>query len=262
MGQRNGLGPEETKYEKFRQLHVERFNNEQRQAKDHDAGRNQAVAEFLCYLSLIRNANLLPKHTAIANTGAKLQSVRSSGGAGTEWAHCLPSGLSLNNIAIDRAWALGLPPKIEFAIKQLFAHTTTLPKVFNEADTEAERSGLRSAFVNACRKVLQQSRAAPNRHPRSSTNEIDLDAFANFPPMDRAIVRVAYDEWRVRAGEVYAAALDLLQAKSAAAPIHEKARLDEQMEILKRYQANTAVMRPSALLDSQMDGLEREFGAL
>src|SRR5689334_21467628 len=130
MSDRKGLGRDETKLEKFRQgvgrNSVERFSNDALQAIDHDTGRNQAVAELLCYLSLIRNAGLLPKHATVTAIGAKLQSVRTGGGPGMQWAHCLPCGLVLNGKVLDDGWTLGLPHVVELSIKKLFALTTNL----------------------------------------------------------------------------------------------------------------------------------------
>src|SRR5215475_3099457 len=94
---RVGLGAAVRRYEEFRQNEVERFDSLYSiKAADHSAGRNQAMAELLACLSLIRSLGDISRPQPVlewskAQVGAVVGSTQAPA------AHCLPCQLWIDN---------------------------------------------------------------------------------------------------------------------------------------------------------------------
>ena len=257
---RRSPGPGVRGYEEFRQKTVERFESTPQQVANHCIGRNAAVVEVLCYLSLLRNAGAIQSTAVVSSRGAHLQAFK--GSSDRPAAHCLPCQILING----RSPAEFLTnQQTKLAINSLFGKCTLLPLAFNHADSAAEGNGLINAFVRACEEVI--------RSPASGARGIN-----------RQKVRHAYDNvWSPLARQGYMAAI--AQKRSVAAPLPKVERgvgleygmidlkklqkeweaitdkdehVNEVIWILEKYIENLAV-EPSKLLDYKMSELEKQF---
>ncbi len=145
---RRGLGHETTQAERFRQETIRRFDADYRiKAGNHSAGRNEAVAELLCFVSLLRNANSLRQHASVNWDRAHHQAFKAS--AGRNAAHVLPCQILIDG---SDPTSVPMPPfldgcRIRRALKELFGKVNSLPKVFNATDSRAEDHCLRGALI-------------------------------------------------------------------------------------------------------------------
>ena len=80
-----------------------------------------------------------------SSCGAVLQD-RAAGRCDAQAAHVLPCQLRIQGVL---PWDLELPEALRLALAARFCVTSVLPRPFNAADREAERSGLCDAFVTA-----------------------------------------------------------------------------------------------------------------
>lgn len=253
-------GPGIRRYEEFRQKTVQHFESTAQQVANHCSGRNAAVAEVLCYLSLLRNAGAIPNNATVSSAGAGFQSFR--GSSDTPAAHCLPCQILIND---KDPSTLVANPRTALTLKSLFGKCTLLPLAFNHADSAAEGSGLIEAFVWACEKVI--------RWPVNAATRIN-----------REIVRGVYnDVWCPQARQAYAAAIAQKRSTAALLPQVERGvgleygmigleKLEQQWEsvtdeqvhvheviwILGKYSESLAI-KPTTLLDAKMSEIERQF---
>lgn len=258
---RKAPGPGVRAYETFRQKTVERDESMKAQARSHCYGRNAAVAEILCLLSHLRNGGAIGEtlhHPSVTAEAAKWQAP-GHGSQATPAAHCLPCQIYINGR--DPA-SLARNPAVALAIRKLFGKTTVLPHVFNAADSAAERSGLKDAFVQACRHVI----SAPG-----STDE----------RIDRPCVRYAYETvWSPLARKAYRTAISRKKAEGAPAAAvvrgigaehglidleslemqrstltSEEIQAEEIVWVLEQY-LTSLDERPDSLMDHKMAELE------
>ncbi|NLI80261.1 MAG: hypothetical protein GX443_01035 [Deltaproteobacteria bacterium] len=258
---RSSPGPGVRKVENFRQKRVERFESSLAQVSNHCAGRNTAVAEVLCFLSLLRNSGRIPAGATVSSSGARFQSIK--GAAESPAAHCLPCQIYVNGRDPS---TLTSNSQAALAIRSCFGKCTLLPLAFNHADSAAESNGLIQAFEQACREVISAEAGSYGR-------------------IDRERVRHAYDAvWCPLARQAYRAALsqkgsgkaplprvvrgigmeygmiDLESLERQRAEISEKqVHLNEVLWILQQYLVKLHV-RPTALEDRRMSEMESLWG--
>src|SRR5262245_10380397 len=129
---RRGLGRDLERSEQFRQETVQRFEALFRTgAGEHSTGRNRAVAELLCYLSLMRSANAIRPQADVDWDRAHYYTFHAS--EGRQAAHVLPCQLLIDNRRPSDIVppAFLSAPKLQSALRELFARETSLGKVFN-----------------------------------------------------------------------------------------------------------------------------------
>ena len=154
MARKNPGGPDLTQKQWSDQA-VQGFKSDVLLALIHAHGRNNRVAQVLCYLSLMRAAGRISTTSGVMTvTKAVFQNYH--GPSGTQAAHYLPGQLRIGRKLVseyinDRMTRLRLDG--------LFGDVHTLPPNFNKADSEAEKNGLRDAFAAACREVIHSGSA-------------------------------------------------------------------------------------------------------
>jgi len=100
---RKGLGAAVRKYEEFRQNEVQRFDSLYSiKAASHSARRNQAVAELLSCLSLMRSLGDISRQQPVIEW-SKAQVGAVTGSTDTPAAHCLPCQIWIDN---QKPWDL------------------------------------------------------------------------------------------------------------------------------------------------------------
>lgn len=156
MARRRSLGAAKRKYEEFRQKEVERFDSlYSAKAANHTAGRNQALAELLCCLSLLRSLGDIGRRQPLL-TWSKAQVGSVAGTTAEPAAHCLPCQLWIDNA---KPWDIVHSPLVNRSeltkcMEEIFGHETILPLAFNLADSLSEKNCLRGALVIACEYVI------------------------------------------------------------------------------------------------------------
>ena len=263
-----GAGP----CENFRQNVVQRFMNFDRDVANHVIGRNQSVAQVLGYMNLLYNAGLIPEGSQVVPHAARWQSLGGSRADGTEGAHCLPCQIlvSLPGPArhlVDPSDLTGLSRSVREGVRTEFAHVTNLPAVFNSADIVAEQtySGC-AVFAATCQSVVSGPRRTAERKLFMSPNDrlTGQGSFRDVWLLDRVAVRAAYgDYWVPWAEMAYKLAMDEVERGHIAvcylAPLHRTADPALVMEILNSYLKLHRTVKPSKLLDKQMNELEQVF---
>jgi hypothetical protein len=154
MARKSPGGPDLTQ-KQWSDQEVQRFESDVSLALNHAHGRNNRVAQVLCYLSLMRAAGRI-SNTSGVMTVTKAEFQNYHGPAGTQAAHYLPGQLRIGRKRVseyisDRMTRLRLDG--------LFGDVHTLPPNFNKADSEAEKNGLCDAFAAACREVIHSGSA-------------------------------------------------------------------------------------------------------
>lgn len=296
MGYRRSPSPGARAYEDFRQKTVEHFDNLDRLAARHCAGRNAAVVEVLCYLNLLRNAGALKdrasvKPVKVDRAGARYQATRGSRALDQQAAHCLPCQVLIGRRDPSQ---LTHDQRTRLALRDLFGKVTVLPSCFNRADIAAERyreaDGMVAAFVKACEAVVHgpRSATAPVRKTYRHTGERFGELYTrDVWPLNRDLVKYAYHRvWQPNALTAfelavaqkelqaprlpraedftshdprYGVVIDLEALEDQRAKVTPKQEdVNEVIWILEKYIDKHAV-EPSKLLDSQMAALEAEF---
>jgi hypothetical protein len=196
LGRRRSLGAETTRRENFRQKLVERFDSDYRvKAANHSAGRNESVAEVLCFLSLLQNVGDIPLNSVVAWSGAHRQAIK--GDSKSDAAHCLPCQILING-SVPSAFVKRKGLDIQYVQQELdalFGKVVVLPKPFNLADSLAEASCLRASLVHACQVILRDTKNAGPRNIRRTVG-FEPNVVETVPTgVDRKAVRAAYDLW-------------------------------------------------------------------
>lgn len=264
---RRGLGRETTQSERFRQEKIQRFDSDYRiKARSHSVGRNEAVSELLCYLSLLRNAKAIPEHAVLAWDRAHYQAFRASEGRNA--AHVLPCQLLIDGA---NPTGLAVPPfldgnKIRYALAELFGKVTSLPKVFNVSDSRAEDHCLRGAFVQACEYVIGHTqpihRQAGVLKRGVGLNYGEIQLSVNDRPaaasvgIDHGAVRTAYEIWNQGARAAFGRAIAAVEAKGATVDGQDAS--DEVIYVLEQYRANLTQL-PAKMTDPMMFRLEESL---
>jgi hypothetical protein len=266
---RKSLGAEVTRTERFRQEKVQRFDSEYRmKASNHSTGRNEAVAELLCYLSLLRTSNDIPQQAAVNWDRAHVQSVKASQG-GNVGAHVLPcqiliagqrpSDIIPNNV-LNRS-------KIQNGLRLLFGKVTVLPKVFNIADSRAENNCLRGSLVAACESVIRETKPVQRtagvlrRGVGANYGEIQLKA-ADLPAagqtvgVDHNAVKNAYEVWRREARATFDRTIRAVRQTGATSDGEDVS--EQVIYILERYRESLN-QSPAKLMDRMMYQLMEEL---
>ncbi len=268
---RQGLGADTSRRERFRQERVLRFDGAYRsKAENHSVGRNQAVVELLCYLSLLSNANAIAQTAAITWDKAHVQSISASTG-GQVGAHALPCQIL---IAGQRPSEIALPrefdgDKLRHNLRQLFGKVTVLPKIFNMADSRAEDNCLRGSLVAACISVISETKPAQRSagvlrrgkgldHGMIELTRSALPAAVRGAGIDHDAVRAAYTVWSNQARAAFGRTITVVEQRGSVMAGEDVS--DEVIYILERYR-DSLKRRPAKLGDRQMYDLEESLWA-
>jgi hypothetical protein len=204
------------KYEEFRQKDVQRFDSAySAKAASHTAGRNQALAQLLCCMSLMRSLGDIVRPQLVL-TWSKAQVGAVIGTVDVPAAHCLPCQLWIDN---TKPWdlvhsALVDRDKLSKILKEeIFGHETILPLPFNLADSLSEKNCLRGSLVAACEYVIAHTKPSQRRGgvlKRSGDGTIllrveDRPDAANAG-IDHQAVKDGYGIWQRQAAAAFAAA--------------------------------------------------------
>ena len=131
--------------------HVDHNESDVRAALNHADGRNERVAQILCYLSLMRAAGTISATSGLVRvTRAEFQNYH--GPAGTQAAHFLPGQLKIGPRLVSQHIA---DENTRRKLDGLFGDVETLRPDFNKADSQAEKDGLCDAFAAACYAVIR-----------------------------------------------------------------------------------------------------------
>src|SRR5262249_12336128 len=150
----------------------------------HAHGRNERVAQVLCYLSLMRAAGRISATSGMIKV-AKAEFQNYHGPAGSQAAHYLPGKLWIGPRLVSEYIA---DESTRLKLDGLFGDVETLRPDFNKADSQAEREGLCAAFAAACDTVIRTSSPA------------------GAGRIDRTNVKQTYDNiWVTRARTAYQA---------------------------------------------------------
>lgn len=213
---RKGLGAEIRRYEDFRQKDVQHFDSLYSvKAANHTAGRNQALAELLCCISLMRSLGDIGVRQPVL-TWSKAQVGTVTGTIAQPAAHCLPCQLWIDNV---EPWKLVHSQLVDrgklakILKEEVFGHETILPLPFNLADSLSEKNCLRGALVKACEYVIANTNTRERRAgvlKRSGDGTIlltvaDRPGAANVG-IDHQAVKDGYGVWQKQAGAAFAAA--------------------------------------------------------
>jgi hypothetical protein len=212
---RKGLGAAVRKYEEFRQKDVQRFDSAySAKAASHTAGRNQALAQLLSCVSLMRSLGDIMRPQVVL-TWSKAQVGSITGTADAPAAHCLPCQLWIEN---KKPWDLVHSPlvdrdKLSQVLREDFGHETILPLPFNLADSLSEKNCLRGALVAACEYVIVHTKPSQRREgvlKRAGDGSILLTLKerpdAASAGIDHQAVRDGYGIWQKQAAAAFAAA--------------------------------------------------------
>ncbi len=145
----------------FSESMVVHFRSERDLAKDHVIGRNRRVGILLCYLSLMRGHDLIPANAKVFCGAAWYYDFESSDD--NEAAHYLPGQIIINDH--DPSYYV-TDSRTKNGVGELFSREQDLPIDFNKADSYVEqytRPGLRQLLAEACRNVIRDKVALPNR---------------------------------------------------------------------------------------------------
>jgi len=252
-GRRKSLGAEVRKYEDFRQKTVQRFDEMYSvKASNHTAGRNQAVAQLLSCLSLMRSLGDIDRSQPLF-TWSKAQLFAVTGSTDDNAAHCLPCQLWIDN---KKPWELVRSPlvnrdrMIEMLRVEIFGHETILPLAFNLADCLSEDNCLRGALVFACEYVVahtipKQRKGGVLKHGAGGLILLTVQdrPQATTAGVDHQAVMEAYRVWQEQARRAYQAAAE--EAKGGV----ERAGKDytnDVLYILDRYLRSLAEVPPRA----------------
>jgi hypothetical protein len=224
---RKGLGRAVEKYEKFRQKTVERIPRLDPEiqrldsmyfgkAADHTAGRNQALAQLLSCLSLMRSLGDIARPQPVLKW-SKAQVGAVHGTTDEPAAHCLPCQLWIDNAKpwdLVQSTLIDRKKLVQILQEEIFGHETILPLAFNLADTLSENNCLRGALVGACEYVIEHTKPQQRSGvlKRSGSGDILLTV-ADRPEavnvgIDHQAVRDAYGVWQQLAAAAFAAAKD------------------------------------------------------
>jgi hypothetical protein len=250
---RKGLGPAVRKYEEFRQKDVQRFDSAySAKAASHTAGRNQALAQLLCCMSLMRSlGDIVRPQLELKWSKAQVGAV--TGTVAVPAAHCLPCQLWIDN---TKPWdlvhsALVDRGKLSKILKEdIFGHETILPLPFNLADSLSETNCLRGSLVAACEYVIAHTKPSQRRGgvlKRSGDGTIllkveDRPDAANAG-IDHQAVKDGYGIWQTQAAAAFAAATE--EARKGVR-YNETDYTEDVLYILDKYERSLTRVPPRA----------------
>lgn len=156
-------------------------------ARNQSVARNKFVAIVLGSVSALRSTDRVGKLDPVRIGKAEYQSSKAPKVQGQEAAHPVPGHVWIANRDIT---LLAPNQQARNMLLDLFSYCNHVPLLVNDADSLAESGGLRSAFAEACRYVIQWS-AVPGQFR-----------------IDTVVVENAYRQvWCAKAGAAYASAI-------------------------------------------------------
>jgi hypothetical protein len=257
---RRSSGDPDVAQKRFGDQGIERPTSGRRAALEHAHGRNQRVAEVLCYLGLMRAAGTISATSGLVKV-KKAEFQNYHGPAGTQAAHYLPGQLYIGPRLVS---AYIKDDGTRVRLDGLFGDVQTLHPDVNKADSQAERDGLCDAFAAASDAVIRASTPpAAGRIDRSTLQ----DAYAKIwvPRARAAFLRAMgrkgekYTMPSVRYGAPGTADYRTIVNLEDRVPKSEYERAtDEQQDILRWY-IEGLEMSPRALSAANVFELERSF---
>jgi hypothetical protein len=252
---------EHAQQEEWSDKEVERFASYSMQALSHSMGRDDRVAQLLCYLSLLRGSGRVDANPAVDVVAAKWQNYSSQ--AGNQAAHFMPGQLLVDN---EKASLLTQDPQTRTRISCLFADVEDLPADFNKADTQAEAKGrsggLCAALIETARVVIRDTSPGVNIDRTTVRDTYHMVWVKMARTAFENAMKSKVDKYKQpdlvfgQAGGVeYGTILNLPDRENASQYQHS---IDHQQDILRHYQRSLE-KEPIALLDNNMDLLERDF---
>jgi hypothetical protein len=238
-------------YKKFDSVNFERY------AAGHLMGRNSSVVRITCFFSLMRAAGLT-SGTDLTLKAARVQHFTGDTANKTNAAHCIPGQIMVGN---DNPWNLGLflnRPQAALQLRIAFGQTSYLPRVFNVADTAHERvaGGSGSAFLRACITVAKAAPVYRGEGVFKTPGSLELAFVKDMCRIDRTTVRNTFELWLNWVGAAYELASEAVRNNKF---VENGMSKSEVLEILWLYKKLSSAAKPSALLDQQMDEIERVF---
>jgi hypothetical protein len=274
-GRRRSLGADVTRRENFRQKRVERFDEHYLiKARTHSAGRNEGVAELLCYLSFMRNLGDISADASVNWDKAHVQAIK--GRIDSNAAHALPC-----QVLISRQYPWNLvrstlihTEHLRSGLRELFGRVWILPKAFNLADCIAESTCLRRALVAACQKVLEDTKPIERGggvlkrgvggwqagHKEPSFGMIQLRTSDIHGGAKGGIhgdaVHAGFKEWRTQAADAFERAMKKVEEDGVT--YDEVDYTDDVLYILAKYKESLDVP-PAKLGAAQISRLEQSL---
>lgn len=166
MGARTRFSPQVSADGRFTELLVQRSVSDMALAHTHAVGRNRRVGAVLCYLSLMKSRDLVPKGAQVKVVGAKIQDFKSA--EGYEAAHYLPGQLkiSVSGRQDIEPWNLVKSAATASEIASLFSAVQNLPANFNKADSYLEmhaKPSLKLVFAEVSGIILRETARLPGK---------------------------------------------------------------------------------------------------
>jgi len=160
MGTRARFSSQVSADGRFTELEVQRSLSDITLAKTHAIGRNRRVGAVLCYLSLMKSRDLVPKGAKAKVVGAEVQNFESEDGY--EAAHYLPGQLKISvpGKGDIEPWNLVKNAATASEIASLFSAVQNLPANFNKADSYLEmhaKPGLKLVFAEVSGLILRET---------------------------------------------------------------------------------------------------------
>jgi hypothetical protein len=228
-------------------------------AANHTSGRNQAVAQLLSCLSLMRSLGDISRPQPVL-TWSKAQVGAVTGTVDEPAAHCLPCQLWIDN---SKPWdlvqsALIDQAKLVKAMKEeIFGHETILPLAFNLADSLSEKNCLRGSLVAACEYVIAHTKPRQRKAGvlKRSGDGMILLTLEDRPEaatvgVDHHAVKDGYGIWQKEATAAFAAA----KLEAGVGVRHkEKDYTADVLYIIEKYEQSLARVPPRVSDDWMWD---------
>src|SRR5271167_663330 len=166
MGPRTQFSSQVSAEGSFTELEVQRSLSDVALARTHAVGRNRRVGSVLCYLSLMKSHDLLPKGAEARVVGAEVQDFKAADAY--QAAHYLPGQLkfSIPGKGAIEPWNLVKNAATASEIASLFSAVQNLPANFNKADSYVEmhaKPSLKLVFAEVCGIILRETSRPPGK---------------------------------------------------------------------------------------------------
>jgi hypothetical protein len=212
-------------FSEYTGIHLMPFALKERAAK-HEYNRQRVVISILLDLHLMTLAGFIGKNATLGLRGAITQNLE--GHEGDAAAHCAPRQLIISGrppqtilLRPSRNSSAKPMPERAFALDILFGETDILPVNFNICDSRAERRGLNSAFLNACRQAIKSGQHG---------GEMKAEAISTA-------VNAAFDKYKSDAKTAFQSSVQRLKDKLKPKYLfpYLLARWTEQLQITEQY---------------------------
>lgn len=233
-------------------VHLMPFSLRER-AETHEKNRQRVVLSLLLDLHLMALTGYVGPHEPLGLRGAISQNLEGKSDDQTAAAHCVPRqllvGIRAPQDILLNPISSNLPPIPEraFAVDALFAETDIMPVNFNISDSRAERLGLNSAFLKACKYIIKAGHHG-GEMASASILTITENGFAIYKDDARRAFKSAADRLRHKLKPTYLFPKD-------------RAKWTEQLQITEKY-SDTLHSSPQTreILDIQIiEGLIRVY---